>query len=150
MWTAASVLACALSVLGRSEANMPRIELIDVAPPYVSDGAEAFVQRDNRTIYLITSSSVFQTALSSRVGCSTSTAMQKLASILAHEAWHVRHGPDEKSAYEHQLITLIQLGVQPGSGMYRSVQVSMLHILAARKRNKPDKPELLFAGLTLF
>ena len=34
MWTAASVLACALSVLGRSEANMPRIELIDNAPPY--------------------------------------------------------------------------------------------------------------------
>jgi hypothetical protein len=149
MWTAASVLACALSVLGRG-ADMPRIELIDVAPPYVSKGAEAFVRRDNLTIYLITSSSVFQTALKSRVGCSASTEMQKLASILAHEAWHVRHGPDEKSAYEHQLITLIQLGVQPGSGTYHSVQVSMLRILEARKRNKPDKPELLLAGLTLF
>jgi len=149
MWTAASVLACALSVLGRSEATMPRIELIDVAPPYVSDGAEAFVQRG--TIYLIMSSSPFQTALESRVGCSASSwAMQKLASILAHEAWHVRHGPDEKSAYEHQLITLIQLGVQPGSGVYRSVQVSMLRVLEARKRNKPDKPERLLAGLTFF
>lgn len=148
MWTAASVLACALSVLGRSEANMPRIELIDVAPPYVSAGAEAFVQRG--TIHLITSSSPFQTALESRVGCTTSWAMQKLASILAHEAWHVRHGPDEKSAYEHQLITLIQLGVQPGSGVYRSVQVSMLRVLEARKRNKPDKPERLLAGLTFF
>jgi len=148
MWTAASVLACALSVLGRSEATMPRIELIDVAPPYVSDGAEAFVQRG--TIYLIMSSSPFQTALESRVGCSASWAMQKLASILAHEAWHVRHGPDEKSAYEHQLITLIQLGVQPGSGVYRSVQVSMLRVLEARKRNKPDKPERLLAGLAFF
>ena len=148
MWTAASVLACALSVLGRSEANMPRIELIDVAPPYVSDGAEAFVQRG--TIYLMTSSSAFQTALESRVGCTTSWAMQKLASILAHEAWHVRHGPDEKSAYEHQLITLIQLGVQPGSGVYRSVQVLMLRVLEARKRNKPDKPERLLAGLAIF
>ena len=148
MWTAASVLACALSVLGRSEANMPRIELIDVAPPYVSDGAQAFVQRG--TIYLITSSSPFQAALESRVGCTTSWAMQKLASILAHEAWHVRHGPDEKSAYEHQLITLIQLGVQPGSGVYRSVQVSMLRVLEARKRNKPDKPERLLAGLAFF
>jgi len=148
MWTAASVLACALSVLGRGEASMPRIELIDVAPPYVSDGAEAFVQRD--TIYLMTSSSAFRTALESRVGCSASWAMQKLASILAHEAWHVRHGPDEKSAYEHQLITLIQLGVQPGSGVYRSVQVSMLRVLEARKRNKPDKPERLLAGLAFF
>jgi hypothetical protein len=148
MWTAASVLACALSVLGRSEANMPRIELIEVAPPYVSDGAEAFVQRG--TIYLITSSSAFRTALESRVGCSASWAMQKLASILAHEAWHVRHGPDEKSAYEHQLITLIQLGVPPESGTYRSVQVSMLRVLEARKRNKPDKPERLLAGLAFF
>jgi hypothetical protein len=148
MWTAASVLACALSVLGRSEANMPRIELIDNAPPYVSDGAEAFVQQG--TIYLITASSPFQAALESRVGCSTSWAMQKLASILAHEAWHVRHGPDEKSAYEHQLITLIQLGVQPGSGVYRSVQVSMLRVLEARKRNKPDTPERLLAGLAFF
>ncbi len=148
MWTAASVLACALSVLGRSEANMPRIELIDVAPPYLSDGAEAFVQRG--TIYLITSSSAFRTALESRVGCSASWAMQKLASILAHEAWHVRHGPDEKSAYEHQLITLIQLGVPPESGTYRSVQVSMLRVLEARKRNKPDKPERLLAGLAFF
>ena len=148
MWTAASVLACALSVLGRGQATMPRIELIDVAPSYVSGGAEAFVQRD--TIYLITSSSAFQTALESRVGCTTSWAMQKLASILAHEAWHVRHGPDEKSAYEHQLITLIQLGVQPGSGVYRSVQVSMLRVLEARKRNKPAKPERLLAGLAFF
>jgi hypothetical protein len=145
MWTTASVLACALSVLGRSEANMPRIELIDVAPPYVSDGAEGFVQRG--TIYLITSSTAFQTALESRVGCTYSTAMRKLASILAHEAWHVRHGPDEKSAYEHQLITLIQLGLQPGSGVYHEVQVSMLRVLEARKRNKPER---LFASLTLF
>jgi hypothetical protein len=150
MWTAASVLACALSVLGRGPADMPRIELIDVAPPYVSDGAEAFVQRATGTIYLITSSSVFQTALKSRTGCSATTAMQKLASILAHEAWHVRHGPDEKSAYQYQLITLIQLGVQPDSGVYRSVQMSMLRVLEARKRNKPDKPERLLAGLTLF
>ena len=149
MWTAASVLACALSVLGRG-ADMPRIELIDVAPPYVSNGAEAFVRRDNLTIYLITSSSVFQTALKSRVGCSASTEMQKLASILAHEAWHVRHGPDEKSAYEYQLITLIQLGVSPESGTYRSVQVSMLRVLEARKRNKRNKPERLLAGLALF
>jgi hypothetical protein len=150
MWTAASVLACALSVLGRSEANMPRIELIDVAPSYVSRGAEAYVDRGTGIIALITSSSVFQTALRTRAGCTASPAMKKLASILAHEAWHVRHGPDEKGAYENQLITLIQLGLQPGSGVYHEVQMSMVRVLEARKRNKPDKPELLLAGLTLF
>jgi hypothetical protein len=145
MWTAASVLACALSVLGRSESSMPRIELIDVAPSSVSVGAEAFVQRG--TIYLITSSSVFVTALSARQGCSYSQAMRKLASILAHEDWHVRNGPDERGAYEAQLLTLIRLGLQPGSGVYREVQLSMLRVIEMRKRNKP---ELLLAGILPF
>jgi len=138
MWSAASVLACTLSVLGRSEASMPRIELIDVAPPEVSVGAEAFVRRDTGTIYLITSSNVFQDALS-RGDCNESVVMRKLASILAHEEWHVRHGADEKGAYEYQLITLIRLGEQPGSGVFRSVQASMLRILEARKRGKPER-----------
>jgi hypothetical protein len=138
MWTAASVLACALSVLGRSESSMPRIELIDVAPVEVSAGAEAFVRRDIGTIYLITSSTVFRAALSAKY-CSSSATTRKLASILAHEEWHVRHGADEKGAYEHQLVTLIRLGEQPGSGVFRAVQVSMLHILDARKRGRPEQ-----------
>jgi hypothetical protein len=147
MWTAASVLTCALSVLGRSAQSMPPIELIDIAPPGVSVGAEAFVSQDTRTIYLITSSTIFQDALNERKHCSDSLVMRKLASILAHEEWHVRHGPDERSAYEHQLITLIRLGVLPGSAVYRTVQVSMLRVLEARKRNRPER---LLAGLTLF
>jgi hypothetical protein len=150
MWTAASVLACALSVLGRSESSMPPIQLIDVAPPGSSVGAEAFVR--SGTIYVITSSSVFQSALSSRVGCSASNAFRKLASILAHEQWHVRHGPDEKGAYQHQLITLIQLGLHPGSSVYHDVQTSMLRIVALRKRNgpEPNGPEHLLARITPF
>jgi hypothetical protein len=138
MWSAASVLACALSVLGRSESSMPRIELIDVAPIDVSVGAEAFVRRDTGTIYLVTSSGVFQAALS-RTHCSDWVAMRKLASILAHEEWHVRHGSDEKKAYEYQLLTLIRLGEQPGSGVYHAVQVSMHRILEARKRDRPER-----------
>jgi hypothetical protein len=137
MWTAASVLACALSVLGRSEASMPRIELIDVAPPDVSVGAEAFVR--NGTIHLITSSSVFQWALGAPRHCSDTVAIRKLASILAHEEWHVRHGSDERSAYQHQLTTLIRLGLSPGSGVYRDVQLSMRHVLEARKRAQPER-----------
>ena len=149
MWTAASVVACALAVLGRSERSMPPIELIDIAPPGVSVGAEAFVRPGSGAIYLITSSSVFQTALKS-VRCTDSMAMRKLASILAHEEWHIHHGSDEREAYEQQLTTLIRLGQVPGSGLYREVQLSMLKVMEARKRNKPDKPELLLAGLTLF
>lgn len=139
MGTAASVLACALSVLGRSEASMPPIELIDMAPPEVSSNAEAFVRRDTGTIYLITSSAVFRNAATVRDQCGYSVALRKLASILAHEEWHVRHGPDEKAAYEYQLITLMRLGVGPGTGVYRSVQVSMIKVLDARKRNRPER-----------
>jgi hypothetical protein len=137
MWSAASVLACALSVLGRSESSMPPIKLVDVAPIDVSTGAEGFVRHG--TIYLITSTEVFQTALSHRYQCDDSSAVRKLASILAHEEWHVRHGPDEKAAYERQLITLIRLGLPPGSNVYRDVQVSMLRVLDARKRIKADQ-----------
>jgi hypothetical protein len=37
--------------------------------------------------------------------------------------------------------------MQPGTGLYREVQLSMLKVIEARKRNKPDKPEFLLAGL---
>ena len=142
MWSAASVLACALSVLGRSESSMPRIELIEVAPAYVSVGAEAFVQHGTNTIYLITSSPVFREAAAGGPPCSGGTAAQKkLASILAHEEWHVRHGSDEGRAYEYQLITLIRLGLGPGTGIFRDVQTSMLRVLKARR----DGPERVLA-----
>ena len=101
-------------------------------------GAEAFVRRATSTIYLITSSHVFKTALTSR-HCSASPEMTKLASILAHEEWHVRHGPDEKAAYHYQLVTLIRLGLPPGTGIYRDVQTSMLRILEQRKRQRPEQ-----------
>jgi hypothetical protein len=119
---------------------MPRIEFIDVAPAEVSAGAEAFVRRETGTIYLITSSPVFREARS-RDSCTPSFAIRKLASILAHEEWHVRNGADEKGAYHHQLITLIQLGLPPGSGVYHAVQTSMLRVLDAKKRQQKQKPE---------
>jgi len=138
MWSAASVLVCALSVLGRSQTSMPPIELIESGPPGVSAGAEAFVLRGTGTIYLITSSLVFRDAAHSRQTCAESTAMKKLASILAHEEWHVLHGPDERAAYERQLITLIRLGIDPGSSLYRNVLNSMRVVLNARKRAAPQ------------
>ena len=139
MWTAASVLACALSVLGRSPASMPPIVLIEVAPPDVSAGAQAFVRHGTGTIYLITSSVFFRDAADSSSMCSDTDPMRRLASVLAHEEWHVRHGSDEKSAYEHQLITLIRLGVSPGALVFRNVQTAMLRVIDQRKRGVPDR-----------
>ena len=95
--------------------------------------------RDTNTIYVITSSPVFQEARQVTHQCGYSDAMRKLASILAHEEWHVRHGPDEKSAYERQLFTLHRLGVGPGTVVYRNVQMAMITVLNARKREKPDR-----------
>jgi hypothetical protein len=141
MWSAASVLVCALSLLGRSERSMPPIELIEIAPPEVSVGAEAFVRQGR--IHLITSSPVFREAADSREQCTPSQAVKKLASILAHEEWHVLHGGDEKRAYERQLSTLIMLDVRPGSLLFYTVQKSMLKVLEQQKRNRPD---LVVAG----
>jgi hypothetical protein len=140
MWTAASVLVCALAVLGRSERSMPPIELIEIAPPDVSVGAEAFVRHETKTIYLITTSPVFRGAAEAgRDRCETSLEIKKLASILAHEEWHIRHGRDEESAYQWQLITLLRLGVPTSSALYLNVQKSMLTVLRHQKRNRPER-----------
>jgi len=143
MWSAASVLVCAMSVLGRSERSMPPVELIEVVPPDATAGVEAFVRQNTGTIYLITSSPVFRDAANAPMACGESIAVKKLASILAHEEWHVRHGPDEKGAYQNQLLTLLRLGVLPDAAVYRAVRRSMLTVLDARKRNRP---ELVVAG----
>jgi hypothetical protein len=121
---------------------MPPIDLIEIAPPGVSVNAEAFVLPGRRTIYLITSSRAFREAsreASANQGCDITNATRKLASILAHEEWHVKHGSEEKGAYEWQLLTLLRLGLTPGTGVYRDVQVSMLKVLDARKRDRPDR-----------
>jgi hypothetical protein len=122
MWIAATALVCALGVLNRSEASLPRIEIVDQAPAFVSAGAEAFVQRNPDIIF----------------ECGDLFAVKKLASILIHEEAHLRYGDNEERAYYRQLITLIQLGLGPESRIYRDVHKSMRAVLQARKRNRPD------------
>jgi hypothetical protein len=138
MWTAAAAVVCALGMLHRSESTMPRIEIIETAPAYVSTGAEAFVQRNPDTIFIIASSTVVRDAASARGGCGDAQAVKKLASILIHEEAHLRYGADEESAYQRQLITLIQLGLGPESRVYRDVQRSMMTVLDVRRRNRPE------------
>ena len=114
MWTAASALVCALTVLNRSEATFPRIEILDVAPAYVSVGTEAFVRHRTNTIYLIASSAVMRDAAGRHEHeCGDRVAVKKLASILIHEEWHLKHGADEQQAYQRQLTALTELGAVP-------------------------------------
>jgi hypothetical protein len=142
MPSAATVVACALALLGRSTNTMPPIELVDVVPIEASAQVEAFVRLPNNTIYLVTSSPVFREAQRSNAGCGDAIAVKKLASILAHEEWHVRHGSDEKGAYQAQLTTLLSIGVAPDHRLYTSVLRSMFAVL--KKQN--EKPEMVLAG----
>jgi hypothetical protein len=142
MPSAATIVICALALLGRSTNSMPPIELVDVVPNDASPQVEAYVRLPGKTIYLVTSAPVFREAQQSSAECGGALALKKLASILAHEEWHIRHGADEKGAYQAQLIALLLVGVEPGSALYTSVVRSMQAVL--KKRNA--KPEMVLAG----
>ncbi len=143
MSSAAAVLVCVLSVLGRSASSMPQIRFVEVVPPVVSANAEAFAQHDQDTIYLITSSAIFRDAVSELPGCRGTEPFRKIASILVHEEWHLRRGSDERGAYQAQLATLWSLGLGPETRVSYSVVKSMLKVLSEEERSR--KPVLLVA-----
>jgi hypothetical protein len=131
MSSAEAVLACVLSLLGRSTDDMPPIQLVSEAPVHASEHVEAYVRPHDPRIYVVTSTTVFKDAQTVGVRCGL-PAHNKLASILAHEEWHLRHGSDERGAYHAQLMALIRLGVPGDSELYRGVQRSMLAVLEAK------------------
>ena len=65
-------------------------------------------RRAQAWISILTSAEAFEEARRSE--CRAYDAVAKVASIVAHEEWHVRHGGDERGAYEAQLATLVRLG----------------------------------------
>jgi hypothetical protein len=144
MPSAAAIVACALALLGRSEKTMAPIVLVDTIPREASAQVEAYVRPSDKTIYIVTTGPVFRESQRSRAECGDSIALKKLASIIAHEQWHVRNGSDERGAYHEQLSTLLRLGVQPGNPLYGSVQRSMAAVL--KRRN--EKPEMVLAAGT--
>ena len=136
----ATVLVCALEMLLRSAATFPPIVLIDTRPADVSPAAEAFVRRNPDAIYVLKSSFTFRAAQAGDRG-----ALQKLASILVHEEWHLKHGQDERAAYQAQLTTLLSLGLRDGRPVFDEVRRSMLAVLAAQKR-AARQPEVVVAA----
>lgn len=130
MWTAASILVCALTALGRSESSFHPIKLVDKVPRGGSPNAEAFVTRDPPTIHLITSSSIFQDAMRWPYECGDRPTLAKIASLLIHEEWHLKHGADERGAYYAQLTALQVLGYDEHSRVYGTVKKSMLRVMA--------------------
>lgn len=134
MWSAATILVCALDLLGRSVTSLPPIAFVDIRPPDVSARAEAFVRIGDPTIYLLTSSAVFKEAQSSREKCGGFPALRKLASVIVHEEWHVRHGADERGAYAAQLTALASMSAGPGNLVYNEVMRAMTVAVETQKR----------------
>lgn len=126
MWSAAIVVTCALSMLGRSERHFHPINLVQTLPPEASRNAEGFVTHGPPTIHLVISTAVFRDAAAARSRCGAPAALAKLASIIVHEEWHLRNGPDERSAYLAQLTALAALGYGEGTLVYSAVKRSML------------------------
>jgi hypothetical protein len=88
-------------------AHLPFI-LISALPPMVSPGAEAWTVYDEHgkgaRIFVYTRSRTFRCASVPR--WDQYQCLLKVASVIVHEAWHLRNGPDEAGAYEAQLIFL--------------------------------------------
>ena len=127
--TAVMVLVCALQMLGRTAESLPPIELVVGPLPGIAQNVEAFVRTGSGVISLFTTSDVFETARRSEC---VSEAVTKVASIIAHEEWHVLYGSDERGAYETQLATLRRLGVSMTSTLFQGVSRAMSCVLASR------------------
>jgi hypothetical protein len=135
VWTAESVFVCALALLGRNAQNFPPTQFVETAPLSVARTAAAYVSRDGEPhIVLITSTTAFLSARAARTPCSDLDAIREIAGVLAHEQWHIRHGPDEEGAYDAQLTTLVLLGVSQDSALYLRVKRSRDAVLAAGQR----------------
>jgi hypothetical protein len=102
VWTAETVLVCALSMLPR-----------------------------DRRIHLLTTSRAFQRAMRAADRCGDPQALKKIASVVVHEEWHVRNGPDEAGAYEAQLTILTALHSGPGTPLFTEVWLARRHATSA-------------------
>jgi len=129
MWTAEAVLVCALTLLGRNAASFPPIEFVATPHAGVSSRAEAYVRPNDPHIYIVTARPYFQRAQRSTFKCGEYDSLRKLASVVVHEEWHVRHGANEADAYAAQLTTLVALRAGPGTPLYNEVRRAMRYTL---------------------
>jgi len=134
VWTAETVLVCALTLLTRPADSFPPIKFVTAPPADVSAHAEAFVRTGDPRIYVVTSSPAFRSAQLARDRCGDLLAVRKLASVIVHEEWHVNHGGDEAGAYAAQLTTLTFLGAGPGNSLYYAVSRAMQAQIARQRQ----------------
>jgi len=134
VWSAATVFVCALELLGRAEASFPPVELVEKAPPGISALATGYALLAEQRIVIITSTAAFMQARRAPERCNSVEALREIAGVLAHEEWHVRHGPDEESAYNAQLTALLAVGARQESALYHEVLKARLAVIAKSRR----------------
>jgi hypothetical protein len=132
VWPATLVFACALDLLGRPAASFPPVRFVPHPPPGASTFAQGYAQPDTGEIVLITSTEAFTQARKDR--CRDLDAIREIASVLVHEEWHLRHGPDEAGAYDAQLMALLTTGADLEGRLFHKVKQAKLAVLAAAKR----------------
>ena len=132
MWPATFVFACALDLLGRRAASFPPVQFVAHPPPGASTFAQGYVQPDTGEIVLITSTEAFTQARKDR--CKDLDAIREIASVLVHEEWHLRHGPDEAGAYDAQLMALLTMGANFEGRLFHKVKQAKLAVVDAAKR----------------
>jgi hypothetical protein len=148
MSTAGFVLACALDLLGRTEAQLPPIVILDERPADASSHAVGFVRPHEHVIYLIGSSFAFELAIEAQDGsrsCRGLDALRYIASVIVHEEWHLKKGSDEEAAYAAQLTELIRLGAGPGRWPYTVARKSMTAVLKQTRRLNSARDQLALA-----
>ncbi len=89
----------ALALLGDAAPTERIVVEHTVKPPFVRSVATAWT--DGTTIFINDQSEPYQRAGKDAVA---------LAGAIAHERYHLRHGPDEASAYAEQLRVMRRLG----------------------------------------
>ena len=139
MWSAEIVLVCALSALGRAPSTLPPIQLVDTRPPGVSPSAEGFVRTGEHRIYLLTNTPVFRAAQKSDTKCAAFREIRKIASVIVHEEWHLRHPGDEKGAYSAQLTMLAAMGIGYTHPVFMDVRRAMIKVLEQQQRQQAER-----------
>jgi hypothetical protein len=125
----------AVALTGLQRARLP-ILLTSTLPPTVSVRAEAWTVFDEACkgdrIFVYTRTAAFQCA--SDANPLQRQCLFKLASIVVHEAWHLRHGPSEVEAYEAQLLFLRMIEASSFQQVNPAAAVEMAAIRRARDR----------------
>jgi hypothetical protein len=134
VWSAETVFVCALALLGRTEQSFPPVQFVENVPEGVSPLAAGYVPDTEARIVVITSTSAFMKARGAIDRCGQLEALREIAGVLAHEEWHVRHGPDERRAYEAQLTALLYAGADWNSPLFHKVTRAKQAVGRASKR----------------